>query len=252
MFNVITTNQKKSPFDVRSNLFALLSINIAVLSNDNSQWLPIIFFFIVLLLALAKAWHEILIVITYGLGLAALLYLSLALSNNIVSSIFYASLRLTAPFITTGCMAYYFIKVTPPNLLLTGLYKLRCPHVFIVPFAVMFRLIPTVNEEAIAIKNAMCIRGLSGIYWLRHPIKMLEYFLIPLILATIRSGEALTASALMRGLGRPNKRTSIIKLHFSWYDNFLIITCCLILIISIAPSRLMPSIIVLLISGINL
>lgn len=225
--------QKKSPFDVRSNLGALLIINTAILSNDSPWLLPLVFLLIIILLTFAKAWFEILVVGAYGLLLALLIYFSLTLSSSIVSSIFYASLRLSAPFITTGCMAYYFVKVTPPNLLLTGLYRLNCPRIFIVPLAIIFRLIPTISEEASAIKDAMRVRGLAGSYWLRHPIQMLEYFLIPLISATIRSGEALTASALMRGLGRPTKPTSITTLHFRWYDGVLLFVCTMIFVVAL-------------------
>lgn len=221
-----------SPFDVRSNLFALISINLAVLSNDNPTFLFVIFGQIIILFLLCHAWKEAMNVSICAIILALLYHLLNFLPSGNWHSGLYTSLRLSAPFICASCMGYYFIKVSPANLLLAGLHRLHCPRALTTALAVMLRLLPTLSDNARAIREAMRIRGLNFRQAIIQPINMLEYFIIPLISATIVSGEALTATALSRGLGSPHQPTSIYPLKFTWKDWLLCLNCCLLVLLN--------------------
>lgn len=67
------------------------------------------------------------------------------------------------------------------------------------------------------IRDAMKIRGITT---LRSPIKMLEYRIVPLMVSIAKIGEELSAAALTRGLGAPQKRTNICAIGFGALDIF--------------------------------
>lgn len=61
---------------------------------------------------------------------------------------------------------------------------MRLPGEVIVPLAVMFRFVPTVQEEWNAINQAMRLRGLAP-NWkniLLRPLDMMEFMLVPFLL----------------------------------------------------------------------
>ena len=61
---------------------------------------------------------------------------------------------------------------------------------------------------------------MRGITTLRSPMKMLEYRVVPLMMSIAKIGEELSAAALTRGLGAPQKRTNICKIGFGPLDVF--------------------------------
>ena len=78
-------------------------------------------------------------------------------------------------------------------------------------------IFPTVKEEYTAIRDAMKMRGITTF---RNPMKMLEYRIVPLMMSIAKIGEELSAAALTRGLGAPQKRTNICKIGFGPLDIF--------------------------------
>ena len=50
------------------------------------------------------------------------------------------------------------------------------------------------------------------------PVAMLEYRLVPLMMAVVKIGNELSAAALTRGLGNTGQRTNIYKIGFTVWD----------------------------------
>ena len=71
--------------------------------------------------------------------------------------------------------------------------------------SVMFRFFPTVAEESRSINDAMRMRGVGLRSIGDNPTVLLEYRLVPLLMAVVKIGDELSASALTRGLGGPEK-----------------------------------------------
>ena len=95
--------------------------------------------------------------------------------------------------------------------------RMHTPQTIVIPVSVVFRFFPTVKEEYAAIRDAMKMRGITT---LRNPMKMLEYRVVPLMISIAKIGEELSAAALSRGLGSPQKRTNICKIGFGPMDAF--------------------------------
>ncbi|WMI79900.1 energy-coupling factor transporter transmembrane component T [Anaerotignum sp. MB30-C6] len=111
---------------------------------------------------------------------------------------------------------YYFISTTRVSELVGAMEKMHLTDKLIIPIAVMMRFFPVAMEEAGAVHDAMGMRGIR--FGGRHPSKILEYRLIPMITCSVKTGEELSASALARGLGSPIKRTNICSIGFRALD----------------------------------
>ena len=114
-------------------------------------------------------------------------------------------------------MGYYLVSTTTVSEFVAAMEKMHIPQKIVIPMSVVFRFFPTVKEEYAAIRDAMKMRGITT---LRSPMKMLEYRVVPLMMSIAKIGEELSAAALTRGLGAPQKRTNICKIGFGPLDIF--------------------------------
>lgn len=207
-------------------MLALLVINTLVMTGKGGVFQLACAAVVCGLLLLQRRLHAA-VILTLCIGTLVLLppIATLAgLSSGVM--VLLAALMYIRPYLVAGFMGYYFVCSTPPNLLIAGMNRLRVPQAVTIPLAVMLRFFPVIWEEQQAIRGALRMRGLLGKGGiLLHPWQTLEYILIPLIAATLRSGEALTASALSRGLGSPVKPSSILSLKFGRADLLLMFVC---------------------------
>ena len=122
--------------------------------------------------------------------------------------------------------ADFFVSTTEINVMIASLEKIRVPQVIIIPLAVLVRFFPTVKEEWNHIRAAMRMRniGTGAEQILLHPIKAMEYMIVPLLFSTVKIGEELAAAALARGLGMHNKRTNLCRVSLKMAD-YLVMVC---------------------------
>ena len=114
-------------------------------------------------------------------------------------------------------MGYYLVSTTTVSEFVAAMERMHVPEKIVIPMSVVFRFFPTVTEEYAAIRDAMKMRGITTF---RSPMKMLEYRVVPLMISIAKIGEELSAAALTRGLGAPQKRTNICKIGFGPLDIF--------------------------------
>lgn len=110
----------------------------------------------------------------------------------------------------------------------TALQNMHVPKGAIITLAVVFRYLPTVNDEFRSIKNTMKLRGIGLTFRniVRHPVKTSEYALVPLILRSMTIADELAASAMTRGLDLESKRTSYRVVRLRFQD--CLVTACVI------------------------
>ena len=126
-------------------------------------------------------------------------------------------------FVVTIMMGEYVIATTTVSEFICAMEKLHMPQQVIIPMSVMFRLFPTIGAEWKSIRRAMRMRGI-------HPGgtkagQVLAYQMVPMMTSSVRIGEELSASALTRGLGAPEKRTNICRIGFRLQDDLLLAGC---------------------------
>ena len=125
-----------------------------------------------------------------------------------------------ARFFAAFGLALYVYRTTRIGQMKAALRAVHLPRVFVDALAVAFRVIPTVGAEAVAIREAMEMRGVDlGIRGvLRHPLVIAERFLVPLLSSIARVADDLAASSVIRGLGVPARPTSLTRLRASAWD----------------------------------
>jgi len=109
-----------------------------------------------------------------------------------------------------------------------ALQKIHIPKGAIITLAVVFRYMPTVKEELYYIKNTMELRniGLKAKNIFLHPIKTIEYVVVPLLIRSLTIADELSASAMTRGLDLETKRSSYRDVRLNFTDiivTFLIV-----------------------------
>ena len=117
-------------------------------------------------------------------------------------------------------LALYVYRTTRIGQMKAALRAVHLPRVFVDALAVAFRVIPTVGSEAVAIREAMEMRGVDlGIRGvLRHPLVIAECFLVPLLSSIARVADDLAASSVIRGLGGKARPTSVARLRATAWD----------------------------------
>ena len=117
-------------------------------------------------------------------------------------------------------LALYVYRTTRIGQMKAALRAIHLPRVFVDALVVAFRVLPTVGAEAVAIREALEMRGVDlGIRGvLRHPLVIAERFLVPLLSSIARVADDLAASSVIRGLGGPTRPTSLTRLRASAWD----------------------------------
>ena len=223
--------QSVSRLDPRTKLLALLILNALVMRASPTSTLLAV----QLLAVLALLW-EVCVTTAVRTGLGCLLCDALSLGSPLLvawlegmgsprgvvlvigtcSAIAFWFARFFAGF----GLALYVYRTTRIGQMKAALRAVHLPRVFVDALAVAFRVIPTVGSEAVAIREAMEMRGVDlgirGI--LRHPLVIAERFLVPLLSSIARVADDLAASSVIRGLGGPTPPTSLTRLRASAWD----------------------------------
>ena len=222
---------KASRLDPRTKLLALLVLNAVVMRSGPATTLLAV----QALTVLALAWEvSVRSAARTGLGCLACNALGLGAPYLVAwvqaagwprgavliigtsGTIFYWFARFVAGF----GLALYVYRTTRIGQMKAALRAVHLPRVFVDALAVAFRVIPTVGLEAVAIREAMEMRGVDlgvrGV--LRHPLVIAERFLVPLLSSIARVADDLAASSVIRGLGGPTRPTSLTRLRASVWD----------------------------------
>lgn len=116
------------------------------------------------------------------------------------------------------------IKTTKISHFLSAFQAMHVPVKIVIPVAVFFRFLPTVSDEWNGVKKAMAFRGisLSPVQMICHPMKTIEYVLIPMLFSSISVMEELAASTMARGMDIDIKRSSYEEVKFGVADYILV------------------------------
>jgi energy-coupling factor transport system permease protein len=131
-------------------------------------------------------------------------------------------------FVSVGAMLMmmrkvYIIAMLATNLIVTvrvgelacALQSMHMPRLVIIALSAVLRFFPTLAAEASAVVKAMMLRGirLSLGNIVRHPLKMIEYFVVPLILRVSVVTDEISRAVTVRGIDSKHRRTSLCALR---------------------------------------
>ena len=212
-------------FDPRTKLAVLVSLSIVLMGGfyqTRFHYLPALL--PLCLLLAGKRWRS---VVQYGAIFALCMLLQARLLPQVsgpAGFLLAAMVVLPLYFIPTIASADHLIATTTAGEFVAAMERLHSPRAITVPLAVIFRFFPTLLEEWHAIGDAMKMRGV-GLFG-KKAGRVLEYWLVPMLMSSIKIGDELSAAALTRGLDSECERTSIHDIGLRAQD-FLALAACL-------------------------
>lgn len=217
-------NQSWFHLNVRSELLFLLAIHGVLIGNIKAVVIWVLVLFAGLLLILVKRQETAAnYIMAYGIMWGMEQLLMLIPQNMVCNFIIIVSsvLRRFIPFFMVGSL---ILETTTAGMFMASMDRMHLPKAFSIPIAVILRFLPTVKEEWNSIRAAMKLRGigLSVGNVLLHPIRTMEYILVPLLSSSIKIGDELSAASVARGLGMERKRSSVYHVDFCIWDYLLI------------------------------
>lgn len=158
----------------------------------------------------------------YSMAIYVQIYL-IPTSTGILSIILIAFSYTSSRMLPIFMMGYYTISSTKVSEFITSMENINVPKEIIIPLSVVFRYVPSVYDEIKSITNAMKMRGFGlTVKSLKSPLKMIEFYMIPILISAVKTSDELSAASLTRGLSNPRKRTHLLEVKFSKIDYFLI------------------------------
>ena len=139
----------------------------------------------------------------------------------------------SAVFSVIGIVAFIVQRIIPFMLLGTviqkqkniseitmALERMRLPRGIILSIAVMFRYFPAIKEDFFVIIDSMKLKGLytSKRAALIHPIRTMEFVLVPMLLKSLKTAEELSCAALIKGIENTGKKTSYFDVRLRSVD----------------------------------
>ncbi len=227
----------QTQIDPRTKILLTLMINIVTVSAPQTGWfqfiLPVLWCVPALLMFMYQKYK---LAYYYLFLMLLVLILQFAVVSYLHGVIFYVSLgfiSISLRLIPGVMMGYFLLATTSISEFIAAMEKFQLPKGFIISLSIMFRFFPTLAHEYVYIQQAMTFRGLKGFSLFMHPLKSLEYRLVPLLVSASTIGDELTMASLTRGISAPVNRTNVCQLRFSWLDLLLICMSVLIFLLFI-------------------
>lgn len=140
-------------------------------------------------------------------------------AGQMLSVVLFA-MSFTYRFAVVSVIAWAVIGGLSTGALQAFLGWARVPRMLAVPATVAIRFFPVVVDDARTIRDNLVLRGVvaSGMALLWHPIIAVRHAVLPLVATSLRTGDELAASALLRGLGGTQRPTSVVELRIAGRD----------------------------------
>lgn len=210
--------------DPRTKLLLVIVCSIAVMSPDGLRFVPAVLLLAIGLAVWERAWVRAIGVPAIAAAMFLLGWLVPLWWANPLTAIVSLACAYLLRFVAAIGVGMHVIGTTSPTQLAAGLRAWRIPRAISVTLSVMLRFFPVVGAEAAAVLDAMRLRGLVGVRGvLRHPILTVERFTVPMITASLRASEDLSASAILRGLGSHRAPTAMHPPRFGAPDLLLVL-----------------------------
>lgn len=102
----------------------------------------------------------------------------------------------------------------------TALTRLRLHRGIILSIVVMIRYLPAMKDNFRVIVDAMRLKGIpvSLGYVVRHPMKAIEYFVVPMLFRSEKITEEFSGAALVKGYEYSGTRTSYFDVRMGGKD----------------------------------
>lgn len=232
------TAVRPAGLDPRTTILLVLLVSAAVMGPGGLRFVPAALLLAVGLALWERASARAAWLTAVALALWAIGWLLPAWWAHPVTAVASLASTYLIRMLAAAGVGMHLIATTSPTRLNFALRAWNVPRPVAVTLAVMLRVFPVVAAEAAAVLDAMRLRGLAGARGLlRHPLLSVERFTVPMIAASLRASDDLSAAAVLRGLGSQRVPTALHPPRFGPPDLVLLLTAAA----SAAASLLLPA-----------
>ena len=135
------------------------------------------------------------------------------------TALLYVILHTFARSIPLVMFAAAIVKSNPSRLMASW-QNLHIPKSVLIMLCMMMRFFPVLRKEMVSIREGVKARGLFPHWYdyVCHPVIVYESFFVPFTVRCLKLSAELGATAELRGLDAPEKRSSMYATSLSIYD----------------------------------
>lgn len=190
-----------TPLDLRVCLF--LTIIVAILTLDMQSECSLLLMFILLeiwLLLYGLKREAVSHVVWYGVLWSSVYLLQYI---PIIGSTALPLVTIYVRRIMLSVMVARPLLASPNGQLVATFNSLKFPKEVTIAITLIFRFMPTISKEYRQIRDAQKFRdiGVDFSSIVLHPIRLVEYTLVPMLIRVSKTADELAASASVRGVG---------------------------------------------------
>ena len=168
----------------------------------------------------SKAYRECVLYSVIYIIIAGLMFYIYHIPNTTLALTIVSISYFVQKFVIAVMMIEFLKRKTSMPYVISAMQTMKFPNAVAIPFIVILRYMPTLREDYGYLKDSLKIRGIktSGIEFFIHPIRSLEFMIVPILFPSIRVAEELSTSVLLRGIENYKNRTNIYPLKFTKID----------------------------------
>lgn len=212
-------NVKKEldPRTVLGIVFIFITLGLAINKPLSSHILLLI---CNIYLITSKAYRECVLYSVIYIIIAGLMFYIYHIPNTTLALTIVSISYFVQKFVIAVMMIEFLKRKTSMPYVISAMQTMKFPNAVAIPFIVILRYMPTLREDYGYLKDSLKIRGIrtSGIEFFIHPIRSLEFMIVPILFRSIRVAEELSTSVLLRGIENYKNRTNIYPLKFTKTD----------------------------------
>lgn len=212
-------NVKKEldPRTVLGIVFIFITLGLAINKPLSSHILLLI---CNIYLITSKAYRECVLYSVIYIIIAGLMFYIYHIPNTALALTIVSISYFVQKFVIAVMMIEFLKRKTSMPYVISAMQTMKFPNAVAIPFIVILRYMPTLREDYGYLKDSLKIRGIrtSGIEFFIHPIRSLEFMIVPILFRSIRVAEELSTSVLLRGIENYKNRTNIYPLKFTKID----------------------------------
>lgn len=212
-------NVKKEldPRTVLGIVFIFITLGLAINKPSSSHILLLI---CNIYLITSKAYRECVLYSVIYIIIAGLMFYIYHIPNTTLALTIVSISYFVQKFVIAVMMIEFLKRKTSMPYVISAMQTMKFPNAVAIPFIVILRYMPTLREDYGYLKDSLKIRGIrtSGIEFFIHPIRSLEFMIVPILFRSIRVAEELSTSVLLRGIENYKNRTNIYPLKFTKID----------------------------------
>ena len=213
----MSVKKELDPRTVLGIVFIFITLGLAINKPLSSHILLLI---CNIYLITSKAYRECVLYSVIYIIIAGLMFYIYHIPNTTLALTIVSISYFVQKFVIAVMMIEFLKRKTSMPYVISAMQTMKFPNAVAILFIVILRYMPTLREDYGYLKDSLKIRGIktSGIEFFIHPIRSLEFMIVPILFRSIRVAEELSTSVLLRGIENYKNRTNIYPLKFTKID----------------------------------